>query len=81
MDYLPLYLDLKQRPCLVVGGGEVARRKIELLLRAGATVYIVAPQLGEVPQRRVDRSWRVDVGVLVAAAMVGGGQHGEHRRA
>lgn len=45
MDYLPLYVDLKQRPCLVVGGGEVARRKIELLLRAGANVYIVAPDL------------------------------------
>lgn len=46
MDYLPLYVDLKQRPCLVVGGGETARRKIELLLRAGANVFIVAPELG-----------------------------------
>jgi uroporphyrin-III C-methyltransferase/precorrin-2 dehydrogenase/sirohydrochlorin ferrochelatase len=45
MDHLPLFVDLKQRPCLVVGGGETARRKIDLLLRAGANVYIVAPEL------------------------------------
>ncbi|WP_421021505.1 NAD(P)-dependent oxidoreductase, partial [Klebsiella pneumoniae] len=27
MDYLPLFAQLKHRPCLVVGGGEVAWRK------------------------------------------------------
>jgi len=45
MDYLPLFADLHGRPCLVVGGGVVARRKIELLLRAGATVTVNAPEL------------------------------------
>ncbi|QCR37086.1 siroheme synthase CysG [Nissabacter sp. SGAir0207] len=45
MDYLPLFADLKQRPVLVVGGGEVASRKIDLLLRAGAEVRIVAHSL------------------------------------
>ncbi len=38
MDYLPLFLDLKNKSCLVIGGGPVACRKIELLLRAGAQV-------------------------------------------
>ncbi|MFU8815924.1 MAG: precorrin-2 dehydrogenase/sirohydrochlorin ferrochelatase family protein, partial [Pseudomonadales bacterium] len=47
MDYLPLFLDLRGRPCLLVGGGEIARRKLELLLRAGAAVEIVAPRLAE----------------------------------
>ena len=42
MDYFPLFVDLKQRPVLVVGGGEVATRKIELLHRAGAQVRVVA---------------------------------------
>ncbi|CNB37604.1 siroheme synthase CysG [Yersinia similis] len=45
MDYLPLFADLKQRPVLIVGGGEVAGRKIELLHRAGAQVWVVAQTL------------------------------------
>ncbi|MBB1200705.1 uroporphyrinogen-III C-methyltransferase [Enterobacteriaceae bacterium 89] len=45
MDYLPLFAALKDRPVLVIGGGEVAARKILLLKRAGAQVRIVARQL------------------------------------
>ncbi|PIJ50483.1 uroporphyrinogen-III C-methyltransferase [Erwinia sp. OLTSP20] len=47
MDYLPLFADLRQKPVLVVGGGEVAARKIELLRRAGARVRVVAQHLTE----------------------------------
>jgi len=46
MEYFPIFLRLKGRLCLVVGGGEVAARKAALLLRAGADVHIVVPQLG-----------------------------------
>ncbi len=42
MDYFPLFADLRSKPVLVVGGGDVAARKIELLRRAGAQVQIVA---------------------------------------
>lgn len=45
MDYLPLFANLKQRPVLVIGGGEVAARKVELLQRTGAEIRIVAPAL------------------------------------
>ena len=47
MDYFPLFLDLRDRPVLLVGGGAVAARKLALLLEAGAAVTVVAPQLGE----------------------------------
>ena len=47
MDFLPIFLDVRARPCLVVGGGEVAARKVELLVRANATVTVVAPELGQ----------------------------------
>ena len=47
MRYLPIFLDVKNRPCLVVGGGEVAMRKVASLLRAGAAVTVVAPALAE----------------------------------
>ncbi|MBI3042785.1 MAG: uroporphyrinogen-III C-methyltransferase [Betaproteobacteria bacterium] len=46
MDFLPIFLDIREQPCLVVGGGEVAARKCALLLRAGARVTIQAPALG-----------------------------------
>lgn len=51
MDFLPIFLNLKNRPCLVVGGGEVAARKAALLLQAGADVMVVAPELGRTLQQ------------------------------
>ncbi len=45
MDLLPTFLDVREQPCLVVGGGEVAARKCALLLRAGARVTVLAPEL------------------------------------
>lgn len=47
MDYFPIFLKLSDQPVLVVGGGEVAARKIDLLLRTGALVTVVAPELIE----------------------------------
>ncbi len=41
----PVMLDLAGRPCLVVGGGPVAERKIEGLLAADARVTVVSPSL------------------------------------
>lgn len=44
MDYLPINLNIKDKPCLVVGGGNIALRKSKLLLRAGAVLTIVSPE-------------------------------------
>ena len=45
MGYYPLFLEMKTRPCLVVGGGQVAQRKVEGLLAAHAAVTVVSPDL------------------------------------
>jgi uroporphyrin-III C-methyltransferase/precorrin-2 dehydrogenase/sirohydrochlorin ferrochelatase len=42
MDYLPIFFNIKDKPCLVVGGGEIAFRKINLLLKANAEVTCLA---------------------------------------
>jgi uroporphyrin-III C-methyltransferase / precorrin-2 dehydrogenase / sirohydrochlorin ferrochelatase len=47
MDYLPIFLDVKGKKCLVVGGGEVSFRKTSFLLQAGAIVTIVSPEIDD----------------------------------
>jgi len=45
--YYPMMMDLQGRTCVVVGGGEVAARKAEMLLKCGAVVRLVAPEVHE----------------------------------
>jgi siroheme synthase-like protein len=55
MRYYPIYLDLKGRDVLVVGGGAVAEGKALQLLEAGARVTIVSPQLTAALRAAADR--------------------------
>src|ERR1700674_5274465 len=45
MTYFPAFFDLTAQRVLVVGGGEVASRKLALLSRSGAKVTLVAPEI------------------------------------
>lgn len=47
MAYLPLNIDMQDRVVLIVGGGRVATRKAETLLKAGAEVRVVSPAISE----------------------------------
>src|SRR5665213_4032213 len=50
MDYLPIFLRVQDRLAVVIGGGAVAARKAELLLKCGARVLLVAPELAAATQ-------------------------------
>jgi precorrin-2 dehydrogenase/sirohydrochlorin ferrochelatase len=45
MRYYPVFLDVRERPCVVVGGGRVAERKAIALFDAGANLTVVSPAL------------------------------------
>ncbi|MEZ9783184.1 NAD(P)-dependent oxidoreductase [Vibrio cyclitrophicus] len=56
MRYFPMFLDVENKPILVVGGGEVACRKVDSLLRAGANVTLVSPKVAPYLKQLVDES-------------------------
>jgi precorrin-2 dehydrogenase/sirohydrochlorin ferrochelatase len=45
MRYYPIYLDIQNRKCLVVGGGSVGTRKVKTLLKCGAKVTVISPNV------------------------------------
>jgi uroporphyrin-III C-methyltransferase/precorrin-2 dehydrogenase/sirohydrochlorin ferrochelatase len=45
MQYLPIFVDAKQKRCLVVGGGDIAYRKANLLFKSGAQIDLIAPEV------------------------------------
>ncbi|MCF8056293.1 MAG: bifunctional precorrin-2 dehydrogenase/sirohydrochlorin ferrochelatase [Desulfocapsa sp.] len=47
MSLYPVNLDIRNQLCLVIGGGDVASRKVESLLSCGAVIRVVSPEAGE----------------------------------
>lgn len=45
MRYYPIFLDIKGKSCVVIGGGSVAERKVLSLLDAGSKVLVISPEL------------------------------------
>ncbi len=76
MDLLPIFMNIRGRRALVVGGGEVAVRKAGLLHDAGALVTVVSPELAPALQEQVDagamqyRNGRFEAADLDGAALV-----------
>ena len=66
----PLFADLRDRTVLVVGGGAVARRKVEALLATGARIRVGAPRACShgVARRRTDDQIGIPSIVLIAHA-------------
>ena len=47
MNYLPIFLNINNKPCLVIGAGSIAVRKAELLLKAGASIRVIAKEISD----------------------------------
>ena len=43
MDHLPIFINIRKKPCVVIGGGDIALRKINILLKAQAKVDCLSP--------------------------------------
>jgi precorrin-2 dehydrogenase/sirohydrochlorin ferrochelatase len=56
MGYLPIFLDVTGKPCVVVGGGEIAERKVHSLLDHGARVTVISPSVRPRLKALVDSS-------------------------
>ncbi|ASP48083.1 NAD(P)-dependent oxidoreductase [Cognaticolwellia beringensis] len=54
MKYFPIYLDAKHIDAMIIGGGEVAARKIELLLKSTANISVMSETLNSSVQRLVN---------------------------
>jgi len=76
MDYFPIFVDLRERRVLVVGGGETAVRKIRLLRKAPVVIRVVAPTVNDEIAALGDtgaiewRAGRFSVADLSGAALV-----------
>ena len=45
MNLYPINLNIKDRRCLIIGGGDVASRKVKSLVRCGAEVEVISPEV------------------------------------
>jgi uroporphyrin-III C-methyltransferase/precorrin-2 dehydrogenase/sirohydrochlorin ferrochelatase len=79
MKFLPIFYQIRDKFCVVVGAGPIAARKVDLLRKAGARVRVIAPELGDEMSRfnadglidwqpRLYRDGDLDGAVLVIAA-------------
>ena len=54
MQALPIFFNIKNRHCVVIGGGDVAMRKVSMLLKASAAITLISPELCHELQALVD---------------------------
>jgi len=75
-NYYPIYVQLNEQPCVVIGGGKIAEGKVDGLLAANAKVKIISPELtlhlhDLVKQNQIEYAARhYQVGDLTGAFMV-----------
>ena len=64
MSYFPMFIELQDKRCLVVGGGKVAYRKVKVLRDFGAQVTVLAEQILPEIKGEADVIWQEKAVVL-----------------
>lgn len=59
-NFFPLFINFKNRNCLVIGGGNIALRKIETLLSYGAKVEVIAPKIKD-EIKKIDKNLQLKI--------------------
>lgn len=67
MNRFPLFIDLTGKPVTIIGGGKIALRRAEVLLRFGAAVTVVSPALDHPLEGIVHHSRPYETGDLASA--------------
>ena len=73
MRYFPIFYDLRNRPVVVIGGGEEALRKVRLLRKTGAVINVIAASLHDELATDPRVNWigrHYHAGMLDGAALV-----------
>ena len=71
--YYPVFIDVKGRRCVVIGGGNIGQEKVEKLVESGADVVVISPEVNAHVQQRAESgeiAWvrrRYEAGDLEAA--------------
>ncbi|MDM3868809.1 siroheme synthase CysG [Proteus faecis] len=72
MDYFPIFCQLRGKPCLLVGGGEIAERKARLLMEAGSIISVIAPSFtGQFMQWHSEQKLNCITGIFTADHLSG----------
>ncbi|MDE5649338.1 MAG: NAD(P)-dependent oxidoreductase, partial [Oscillospiraceae bacterium] len=48
MGYFPFFINIKDKKCVIIGGGNVAARKIEKLLPFEPNITVIAPEISDI---------------------------------
>ena len=52
--YYPVFIDVQDRTCVVIGGGNIGEEKVHKLLECGAKVVVISPEVNEGVSKLVD---------------------------
>lgn len=72
MESLPIFMRIKDARCVVIGGGEVATRKVAMLLKAEAAVEVISPELCDALKEQVSTGEIVHVQEMFDASQLAG---------
>ena len=64
MDYLPIFTNIRNQHCIIVGGGAVAARKADLFIKSHAKVTVISPELKQEMKHHLERGlifWRKEI--------------------